>query len=70
MKKDDDLAELKELIKAEIHSLLKSEQEEDDKELDEFSGAGAVAGYTLPLGMGYTKKKAVKVASMPWGKKK
>ena len=23
----------------------------DEKELDEFSGAGAVAGYTLPLGM-------------------
>jgi hypothetical protein len=23
----------------------------DEEELDEFSGAGAVAGYTLPLGM-------------------
>lgn len=25
--------------------------EESDKELDEFSGAGAIAGYSLPLGM-------------------
>jgi hypothetical protein len=25
--------------------------DEGDDELDEFSGAGAVAGYTLPLGM-------------------
>lgn len=24
---------------------------DDDKELDEFSGAGAIAGYTMPLGM-------------------
>jgi hypothetical protein len=26
-------------------------ESDNDKELDEFSGAGAVAGYTMPLGM-------------------
>ena len=27
------------------------EEDEDDDDLDEFSGAGGVAGFTLPLGM-------------------
>lgn len=31
--------------------------ESDDLELDEFSGAGAIAGYTIPLGAGPTRKK-------------
>jgi hypothetical protein len=69
---DKDLQELKHLIKLEIKALLNDTNvdEENEDELEEFSGAGAIAGYTLPLGMGYTKKKAAKVASVPWGKKK
>lgn len=31
--------------------------EEDDLELDEFSGAGSIAGYTIPLGAGPERKK-------------
>lgn len=30
---------------------------EDEDELDEFSGAGAIAGYTMPLGAGPARKK-------------
>ena len=31
------------------------EEDEDDDDLDEFSGAGGVAGFTLPLGMSNRK---------------
>jgi len=41
-----------------IAEMLKAELDElDEEELDEFSGAGAVAGYTLPLGMEPKVKK-------------
>ena len=35
----------------EVHECGMYESDEDEEELDEFSGAGAVAGYTMPLGM-------------------
>lgn len=35
----------------EVHECGMYEGEKDEDELDEFSGAGAVAGYTMPLGM-------------------
>lgn len=34
-----------------LESLLDSNEELDEEELEEFSGAGAVAGMSLPLGM-------------------
>lgn len=49
-----------------------SEKDEED-ELDEFSGVGAIAGYTLPLGMapnfpiaGSTKRKTGKRKKPSW----
>lgn len=41
---------------------------DDDDELDEFSGAGAVAGYTIPLGAGPARKKDFyKKMAKPYG---
>ena len=37
--------------------LLNAYEEDEDPDLDEFSGAGAVAGYTIPLGAGLARKK-------------
>jgi hypothetical protein len=37
--------------------LLNAYEEDEDPDLDEFSGAGAVAGYTIPLGAGPARKK-------------
>ena len=34
---------------------------DEEEELDEFSGVGAIAGYTLPLGMEPTVKKSKKL---------
>jgi hypothetical protein len=40
----------------------------DDDELDEFSGAGAIAGYTIPLGAGPARKKDFyKKMAKPYG---
>ena len=41
----------------------------DEEELDEFSGAGAVAGYTLPLGMRQSgpRRDTVNVARRSFG---
>lgn len=41
----------------------------DEEELDEFSGAGAVAGYTLPLGMRPSgpRRDTVNVAQRSFG---
>jgi hypothetical protein len=38
-------------------TLLSRTEYDEDEELDEFSGAGAVAGYTIPLGAGPARKK-------------
>jgi len=41
---------------------------DDDLELDEFSGAGAIAGYTIPLGAGPARKKDFyKKMAKPYG---
>lgn len=42
---------------AETSLPLQESYEDSDEELDEFSGAGAIAGYTMPLGAGPTRKK-------------
>ena len=48
--------------------LLNSHEEDDEAELDEFSGAGAVAGYTIPLGAGPARKKDFyKKMAKPYG---
>ena len=38
-------------IKALTYELMKEEDDDDDEDVDEASGAAAVAGYSLPLGM-------------------
>ena len=48
--------------------LLNSHEEDDEAELDEFRGAGAVAGYTIPLGAGPARKKDFyKKMAKPYG---
>lgn len=42
-------------IENNVIELDSKEKKSDDEELDEFSGAGAVAGYTLPLGKSPTE---------------
>jgi hypothetical protein len=42
--------------------------QDDEEELEEFSGAGAIAGYTLPLGAGLSRKKDFyKKMAKPYG---
>lgn len=45
------------LINEYAEALLNSYEEDEDPDLDEFSGAGSVAGYTIPLGAGPARKK-------------
>lgn len=48
--------------------MLLSIDQDDEDELDEFSGAGAIAGYTLPLGAGPARKKDFyKKMAKPYG---
>jgi hypothetical protein len=49
-------------------TLLSRTEYDEDEELDEFSGAGAVAGYTIPLGAGPARKKDFyKKMAKPYG---
>ena len=49
-------------------TLLSRTEYDEDEELDEFSGAGAIAGYTIPLGSGPARKKDFyKKMAKPYG---
>lgn len=55
------------LLNEYVDTLLGNDYEEDD-ELEEFSGVGAIAGYTLPLGAGPSRKKDFyKKMAKPYG---
>lgn len=49
-------------------ALLSRAEDDEDEELDEFSGAGAIAGYTIPLGSGPVRgKDFYKKMAKPYG---
>jgi hypothetical protein len=49
-------------------ALLSRAAHDEDDDLDEFSGAGAIAGYTIPLGAGPARKKDFyKKMAKPYG---
>ena len=56
------------LLREFVDDLLGSVAHEEDDTLDEFSGAGAIAGYTIPLGAGPARKKDFyKKMAKPYG---
>lgn len=56
------------LIREFIESVLNDVEDGDEDDLDEFSGAGAIAGYTIPLGAGPVRKKNFyKQMAKPYG---
>lgn len=56
------------LLREFTEELLGADVEFDELELDEFSGAGAIAGYTIPLGAGPARKKDFyKKMAKPYG---
>jgi hypothetical protein len=56
------------LLREYTEELLMTDIELDEFELDEFSGAAAIAGYTIPLGAGPSRKKDFyKKMAKPYG---
>jgi len=62
------LVQYETLLREFVDDLLGYDVSTDEDELDEFSGAGAIAGYTLPLGAGPERKKDFyKKLAKPYG---